>query len=302
MPAPLPLDFALIGAPRAGNAWLAAALRQHFDTALPAVPRLGACASGRRKPLDEIYDDAFTGRADALRGDVAPHLIADAEAAYRLKAFAPGLKLVVLLRRPLDMLVSLYHFERRRRPAALTFAAEIERRPERLDLGRYHRLLTPWLDVFGPERCFIRTYDEFFADERRALPEVLHHLGLDARFRPSLLGRKINPSDPRPPGRLRRWRNRAASLALGPDAPSAAAGRDDVRGKRLNPVRPADALPPDLRRLVMDRLEPDLRRLEGLLGRGLDAWREPALLPPADNVVWLDLLPRPNPQRREVEA
>ncbi len=301
MSAPPSLDFALIGVPRAGNAWLAAALRQHPGAALPAVPRLGACALRKPRPLDAIYDDALDGPADALRGDVAPRLIADAEAAYRLRSFASGLKPVVLLRQPLDMLVSLYHFERRRRPMAPTFAAEIERRPELLDLGRYHRLLTPWLDVFGAERCFIRTFDEFFADERRALPEVLRHLGLDPRFRPSLLGRKVNPGDPRPPGPLRRWRNRAASLAF-KSVPSAAAGRDDVRGKRFSLVRPADTLPPDLRRTVMDRLEPDLRRLEGLLGRGLDAWREQALLPPADNVVWLDLLARPNPQRRGVEA
>lgn len=303
------LDFVHIGGPRAGSAWLSAVLRGHPDVFVPPAKDRGFF--GDRYPARpgfarigslEDYRRRFEGApSNAILGDVSPFHMADPNCAARLGRHFPDLKVVAILRQPLDMLVSLYRHLRRRERRAATFEAEIEARPHLLDLAYYHRLLTPWFDCFPRERIFVGIYEDFFADERRSLPDLLRFLAVNDRFRSPLIGRKVGLSTGAPPSRIGRLRGDVLRLAQSPvmrpvrgALETLCAEPAPLRGvrRRFATDHLAETIDPALRRDLMTRLTPDIRRLEGLLGRDLARWREPAPALAHDNVVWLDLRPR----------
>jgi len=290
-PAPPPLDFLVIGAPKCGTTWFEALLDRHPDICFGTNKDGGALAVDILDPARladaATYHSWFDRcRGAARTGESAVYYLYSEAARAALMTLEPLPRIFILVRNPVDQVVS-YHGQLR----------AVGAQPE-ADLGRawraspreagildYRRIgdvataITPWQESFG-DRVQVILFDDLVRDPEGVLRSACEHLGLD----PGSAG-PLPPTDSttrnarsRPRFyRMARWLRRPPGWisALGRTLLSAEARAGLAR--RLNrwndqpdgPARTDPALLAEIR----TELAPCVDELERITGRDLSAWR-----------------------------
>jgi hypothetical protein len=296
-------NFFLIGAPKCGTTALASYLDAHPEVAVVA----------RKEPWFWSHDVvnpgpphlAIRSQAEylALFQDLKPQarLLVDASTSYwfserairEILEFAPDARFAVILRRPRDLVYSLYWEQRLSLAEACArfsdaWCAARERRP-RHPSGRWSYCDYAWIAshaihlerlfaLVPPARRTVLVFEEFVAEPRRAYRALLE-LGAtadDGRTEfPLANGAKVSNS------RAISWvvhelPRRVPALFATARRLSARAGLRNVRGtlmRRFTTELEKPPLEPSLAREIDAFFEPEVRRLEMLLGRNLPAWR-----------------------------
>lgn len=216
------LDFILIGVQKGGTTSLWQYLRDHPSIAMPAFKEAGALALNAGKvqeALTTVMSSAFgetststMSSTSAMKlGKGATHYMMGTAAAdvdliaERIAETFPDVRLIALLRDPIERCVSHYRMSVRRGYEARSLDEAVEEllEPEGLEAGRrrasetnsylvqgeYGRILGSYRARFPAERIHI----EMTADLARApgavIDRVLAFLGLPPGYRPESLGR-----------------------------------------------------------------------------------------------------------------
>lgn len=286
------LDFVYVGAPRAGSTWLAAALREHPEIWIPSNKELHffnarlVYAFEYKYPRGINHYRSYFKKApnEVKLGELSPFYYYDPNAAYRIYSHFPNARIIAFLRNPVDVVYSLYLLMRQRERRAESFEEEILCNPDLLDLGFYHRLMTPYFDWFQKENIHIRIFEEFFKDEEKSCADLYEFLGVDSAFRPGVLGSRINASTEKTPSVTAPLRGYIISLLnskpLMPVKYFLHRFRVDRIGSHVANATSKSAqrsaklgLSAEMRSKLLEQFEPDIQRLEVLLGRNLDIWR-----------------------------
>ena len=115
------VDFMIVGAQRSGTTALAQFLSRHPEIAMSS-PKEVHLFDGRNyspdwtpEEIDARYRHAFKeGTGARLRGEATPMYLFFPEIARELARYHPRLKLIVLLRDPVDRAISSYYFQKNR--------------------------------------------------------------------------------------------------------------------------------------------------------------------------------------------
>lgn len=203
---------------------------------------------------------AGAGKARPVTFEASPYYMVHPLAPARVKAYDPRMKLVAILRDPVDRALSHYHHESRRGVETLTFEEAIAAEPERLrgaarllqrsphyshchhhfsylDRGRYGYYLERWLEHFPRQQLLVLRSEDLFQDADAAVNAVYAFLGLPA--------------------------HRLASNAA--------------------PAKPYQPMPPDLRQRLAQHFAPDQARLHAMLNVPKAAARSTSGRDEADN-------------------
>jgi len=280
-------DFLVIGAYKSGSTALQESLRAHPDIFLPPKgPSFFAFDEAptidRPLPAETVRDwDAYralfaAAPGGAVRGEVSPEYLANPWACGRIRARLPEVKLVALLRNPVERAYSDYLMYVRDGLEQEDFGTALDAQEERrragaptgyyLETGFYGRQLRPYFEAFPRERIQVHLFEDFAADPEAVLRSLFAFLGVD-------------PARGRAP-------ERAVNVSGVPrNAVVAAAVRG---GRRVAPFLPAavrrrakaalarglrrPALAPEERRRLVELYREDVGELERLLGRPLDLW------------------------------
>lgn len=143
-----------------------------------------------------------------VTGEATPYYLVHPLAPQRVSEFNPAMKLIAILRNPVDRAYSHYSHEARQGIEPLAFEAALEMEPERLsgadgllrraphyysyshhhfsylDRGRYTHYLQAWLDRFPRRQLLILKSEDMFRDANRVANEVFAFLGLPAHRLP----------------------------------------------------------------------------------------------------------------------
>lgn len=285
-------NYLVIGAQKSGTTWLAAMLEQHPDVfaSNPKEIHFFDLASNFARGLD-WYASHFEGAGAALAiGEATPNYLgvdcelpaaaaavlaasghpitlarypdAPPDIARRIQSALPDLRLVAILRNPVDRAISaFYHHVRMKRIAPFRRILDTCGEHGILSMGFYHAHLQKWLELYPRERCLILVYEEdLLGEKHETLRRVYRHLGVRDDFKPREAERRLNErsSDP--------W------MVASYYAPSLA--------RRVFRAVPAlHGLPwPDLsiteseRQTLRATYLHERPLLENLLGRSLDCW------------------------------
>lgn len=197
--------------------------------------------------------------------------------AERMASVVPGAKLVLLVRDPIERMVSQYlnyralGRERRSIDAALSPSRNVY-----LARSRYASVLRPFLDRFPQSSIHLDRQEELLSDRRGTLRRIFAFLDVDRDYWSPKMERLRNTTGAKGTSfrlaeRLRRRPVVGPLYRLRPEAKWRVERLLSRAGRSAK--RPSVA--PALRRRLVSELESDIAELEGLTGWDLSAWRRP---------------------------
>ncbi len=304
-------NFYLAGVPKSGTTSLYTYLLEHPNIFLP-VPVGGSMkqkepmyfATDLREAQDYTDEDAYlglyagAGKEHLAIGDASVLYLYSDVALQKIRKKVPNARIVVLLRNPIEAVVS-YHAElyktlaedvasfeeawrlqeARRQGEAIPSTCHSPTRLQYYDVYDYPTQIERLWRVFPSEQTLILLFDDFKADTAGCYRRIQSFLGLprheltvfekvneNKQLRSRFLARLLL----QPPPLLRRIAETLKST-LKIDYTAIA-----VRLTQMNLAPPdgREALSPEFRRELRETFEPDIHKLSHLLGRDLSAWTE----------------------------
>lgn len=244
---PLP-NFLIIGAQKCATRWLRFNLGKHPDVFTARRELEFFNHGGRFKSIgSDGYRTLFEGwSGEPFVGEATPGYMIPRHrpgvVATRIKETVPDVRLIALVRNPIDRALSamVHHIKRGRLPPDLSLLDFVRQTPpeeEWLGLvvgGRYAASLRHYRQLFG-DQLLVLVHDDLQEDPRSVYAHALRHIGADADFAPSGLEEVI-------------FSNREGA------------------SERLE-------LSIDDRRALYEYFRDDIRKLERMIDRDLSIWR-----------------------------
>lgn len=303
---PLP-HFVVAGAPKAGTTALHGALATHPDLYLSPVkePKFYLTdgrpppRSRHRGPGDAHSSQEWVWRRDrylrlfadappsALRGESTPFYLHDRAAQRRLVADVPQVKVVVVVRDPVDRALSNWvHLRADGLEPEADFLRAVGLEDERAaagwapfwryrDLGRYGEQLRDLRTLLPAEQVLVLRYRDVVSHPATTLDRVAGFLGVATGLAHAVPPDNVKPYVPdtaRYRALSRATRLGAAAGALLPPRVWRAASRPLLAALHAGRA-PRPTLPVEVRRTVLEPLLPDIALLEELTGESFDDWR-----------------------------
>jgi hypothetical protein len=289
------LDFLIIGAQKCATTTLFEQLRVHPAIVMPLekeVPFFTKPQAGAEQW--EAFAEHHFGTPDSrLWGKATPQYLCDPSAAHRIASLMPGIKLVVILRDPIERSWSHYRMDRRRGTENRPFAdvvrdllvPETAARNRTLPVplhengfesesafhlawSEYGRSLAPYLAHFGPGQLLVLYLEDLASNPSGTLDRLLGFLGLEPGFRPPSLGKVVHAGGGgnRIPHGVRVWlRERSLIRTLWQAVPEARKGRLRFLYERWNgagkTTQESPGLPAELQAALEIHFASDLDRL-----------------------------------------
>lgn len=272
--APIWPNFFIVGAARAGTTSLYEYLRPIEGVYLSPVkePRyFSTVAEPQSYAPPPIRSEAEylklfkAAKKQTAIGEASPQYLCDPAAPEAIHAAAPGARIIMILRDPVERAFS--HYLLHRRMGVQPLAAETALKDDfYLRHGLYADPVEKYLALFASGSVKILLFDDFVRDTRQSVEEVLRFLGIEAPSGPTA---EIHNAYGPPRGRLRRMIYQNVGLKT-------AARRlfsDRLRRKAREKIFLGKAAKPSMSRECRKFLEEfyynDVRKLEGILGRSL---------------------------------
>lgn len=211
-------NFLIIGAPKAGTSALYAYLKQHREIYMSPV----------KEPHFFMLDDKkvdFQGPGDQERFKAAVHRIEDyyrlfedvtdeiaigeasttylgsVQASERIKRSIPDVKLIVILRNPVDAaFASFLHLVRDGDESLNDFSKALQAEQDRTQKnwgliwryqqrGFYYKQLNQYFKLFDKEQIKVYIYEEFREEPHTILKDIFIFLGVSPSFKPDISSR-----------------------------------------------------------------------------------------------------------------
>lgn len=292
-------NFFIVGAPKCGTSSLHYYLKQHPEVFMPERKEPHFFGKDLRflkgeRISEAAYLSEFAGAGPRrCLGEASVWYLYSQRAAEEIHRFNPDARIIIMLRNPVDMMYSLHsqflyecnedlesfegalHAEAARHnglriPRGIYFREGLYYHA----VAQYTDQVRRYLDVFGPDRVNIVSFEDFKQDPLEVYVGVLNFLGVWPGFRPRV--RVVNPN--------KEVRSRSLQFFLNNPPPAilqlsrwllpTPLRHSLVDGlKRLNcrhlPRAPMD---PSFRRRLEREVHDDVVRLEKLIGREFPYW------------------------------
>lgn len=137
-----------------------------------------------RKPGDDWYASLFSQGYGKVTGEITPrYCVLGLDDAKRLRSLIPDLKLLFLMREPVDRTWSILKYHEKRQGVPLTSLPLDELRQRAfhkavLEQSDYASILQRWRAVFPAEQMLVACFDEIVADPKALLARICRFLGI----------------------------------------------------------------------------------------------------------------------------
>ncbi len=292
-------SFIVIGAARSGTTALYQYLQRHPDIFMSRIKEpnyfaFEGCPLDFKGPGAEFVNNSIASwedycalfanaPPDAKTGEASPLYLYSQQAPACIKRRLPQVKLIAILRNPIEQAYSHYLYARAQMIEPLAnFEEALAAQPSRLgknwqpmfqysEFPRYAEQLARYFEHFDREKIKIFLYEDYLKDPQSVLREIFAFVGVDSAFSPVLaphVNMGGNPQSvfiqwlimrPNPISRIFR-----ALLPL--------ATRRKIRDviSRKNVDR--EEIPTAARILLWAALREDITQLQTLIGRDLSHW------------------------------
>lgn len=299
-------NFMVIGAGKSGTTSVYEYLKQHPEVFMSEVKETNFFAlEGKEvKAQDDskeqtehypwainnrqAYDQLFEGVTNEKAiGEVSPMYLYNPDAPAKIKAVLPNVKLIAILRQPVERLYSRYmHLVRESREPSQDFSDALQkdtvwwRRNDLVTEGFYAQYLERYYALFPASQVKVFLYEDLKNNREQVMAEIFDFIGVDAAFTPET-GTTYNQS-----GKIKNRKMDAligqnsvlvkAASAVAPGLLRAVKNSsgirnvvNNLRAKNLEKVPLAASLKT---RMTKEIYKNEIQHLQILLNRNLDHW------------------------------
>jgi hypothetical protein len=288
-------NFLIVGAAKSGTTSLYHYLKQHPEVFMPErkEPHFFVDWEGGVRTLGEYASLFSDAEGCAAVGEASTGYLYDPEAVERIKRILPQVRIIIILRSPVEMCFALWRHMRRlgKRGERLSFEAALNAEPKRMsdpqfrarcteswhgNFYYFHRALyyaqvKRYLDAFGQALVQIHIFEDFKQDPLKTCRDVFSFLGVSKDFAPTISKYNV--------GAEVRHRGLQKALThpslfwqgLGSTIPEGFVTRIKEFLKRSNRKSPPQ-LEAKTRNRLVDAYTPDVEFLGRLIGKDLRFW------------------------------
>lgn len=188
----------VVGTQKAATTWLFECLLEHPEVFVSDQKevhffcRPEDCRfSTQAKGLD-WYRGLFSEGGKRAYGELTTDYMFFPYVAEDLHALNPDLKIVFILRNPVDRAYSAYWMWKRHKPTLPPFREMLDQNPPYIERGLYHRQVLPYLELFGAENVRIYIYEEITRDAAAFLENLYKFIGVDPSCRPTMTNDRVS--------------------------------------------------------------------------------------------------------------
>jgi Sulfotransferase family len=210
-------NFLVLGTAKAGTSSLYVYLRQHPQVFLSPTTELNFFAHEGRDlnfsgpgDVEYIRSDSLVATYDeyckqflhvsgeTAVGEISTHNLYSAQAPAVIKRYLPDVKMIAMLRHPVDRAFSAFsHMVRDGREETKDFRMALAREPERIrsnweplwhykSMGFYGNQLSRYFDTFDRNQIRVYVYDDFVARPLEVVQDIFGFIGVDRSFVPDM--------------------------------------------------------------------------------------------------------------------
>ncbi|HTM07349.1 MAG TPA: sulfotransferase [Verrucomicrobiae bacterium] len=272
--APIWPNFFIVGAARAGTTSLYEYLRPIEGVYLSPVkePRYFSTVAEPQSyappPIrsEAEYLKLFNAvKNQAAIGEASPQYLCDPAAPEAIHAAAPGARIIMVLRDPVERAFS--HYLLHRRMGVQPLPVEVALKDDSyLRHGLYAGPVEKYLALFGSGSVKILLFDDFIRDTPRSVQEVLRFLGVQASPGPTA---EIHNAYGPPRGRLRSMMYQNVGLKIAARRFFSDRLRRKAREKIFLGKAAKPSMSPECRKFLEEFYYNDVGKLERILDRSL---------------------------------
>jgi hypothetical protein len=274
-------NFLIIGAMKAGTSSLYRYINDHPQVFMPERKELQFFGRADWRDRFEWYEDQFElGGSAVAVGEASTNYSkypSIPDAADQIAQTIPHVKLIYVLRHPVDRAISQYLHEilhgRETRPIDIALHSD----PHYLDLSRYAMQIGRYLEHFPRDRLLLVLSDELKHDRLATVQRVYAFLGVDADVVPPSIGQEFYRTEERRERHPRLQKVRHTRWYR-PILDTVPLGVRRGVWRRVEPLATARVdrrraeIAPELRVELEERLRGDVLQLKALLGPPFDGW------------------------------
>lgn len=191
-------NYLVIGAARCGTSWLARNLMCHPNVYMPAQKELHFFDRNYQNGI-AWYEAFFRDRNEQAIGEATPAYLYFEQIPELIYRYMPGVRLIVLLRDPIERAYSHYWNIRAKAGKgddnyAISFEDKLRRTPRLIDEGMYAQSLKRYLRLFRREQLLVLLYDDLKRDPKGLLRAVYDHVGVQTWYEEQLVEQTVNGS------------------------------------------------------------------------------------------------------------
>lgn len=175
-------SFLIIGAPRCGTSWLHRCLKDHPQISVASEKEVDFFELHWDRGI-EWYENLFEHCVGASAvGEATPGYMYQPLAIERMATVIPDVKLIAILRNPINRAYSQYWLQRNRYYEGLTFEEAMDHHPKLIELGLYATQVQKVLQHFSPEQLLILFFEDLQRDNQGCVRRVFEYLEVDSDF------------------------------------------------------------------------------------------------------------------------
>ncbi len=127
-----------------------------------------------------------------IKGEFSTHYIFDPEAPGLIKKKFPQIKIIAIIRDPIQRAYSQYWHTKKLISLKASFEQVIQQYPEFIERGLYYKQLSKYYNLFPCQNIKVVIYENFRENPQKTIQEIFSFLGVDKNFLPPSLYKKIN--------------------------------------------------------------------------------------------------------------
>lgn len=191
-------NFLVVGAQRGGTTWLYECLRAHPEVYVPDTKEvnffsdIGAENFPKGVAWYKGFFEEATSQHRAL-GEITPEYLVDEKAPSRIRRLLGDIKIIVIVRNPIERAYSSYGRGLRENNWNYSFETFLEENVDYcIDRGMYWEQLQRYLECFSEDNVQVMVYEDLLDDPLSYISTVFAFLDVDSSFVPPVVDKRFN--------------------------------------------------------------------------------------------------------------
>ncbi len=188
------VDFIGVGAQKSGTSWAYTCLYEHPQVCAP-IKEIHFFSRPRFEKGKEWYESHFKKCEESkICGEFSTSYLYSNEAPIRIHDLYPHVKLIAILRNPVDRAISQYKnaIKAGEITESISFDEFLQQDESVIAQGKYCQQLERYLQVFPKERMLILIYEDIKKDPMTFMKKIYQFLAVADDYKASMLYTEVN--------------------------------------------------------------------------------------------------------------